>query len=84
VHVCHSLDELIHHYDQAGLLTMIVQEFIHWEQFVRCLCIGREEILPMKYDPRQRNTSSNTITSLPNSAPASCATRRHRERAGAT
>jgi hypothetical protein len=54
VHVCHSLDELIHHYDQAGLLTMIVQEFIQWEQFVRCLCIGREEILPMKYDPRER------------------------------
>jgi len=21
---------------------------------VRCLCIGREEILPMKYDPRER------------------------------
>jgi hypothetical protein len=33
---------------------MIVQEFIQWEQFVRCLCIGREEILPMKYDPRER------------------------------
>jgi hypothetical protein len=33
---------------------MIVQEFIHWDQFVRCLCIGREDILPMKYDPRER------------------------------
>jgi hypothetical protein len=33
---------------------MIVQEFIQWEQFVRCLCIGRDEVLPMKYDPRQR------------------------------
>src|SRR5262252_1546857 len=27
VYVCHSLDELISHYDQSGLLTMIVQEF---------------------------------------------------------
>src|SRR6185503_19741497 len=27
VHVCHSLDELIRHYDQSRLLTMIVQEF---------------------------------------------------------
>jgi hypothetical protein len=54
VYVCHSLDELIHHYDNSGLLTMVVQEFIHWEQFVRCLCIGQEEILPMKYDPRER------------------------------
>jgi hypothetical protein len=33
---------------------MIVQEFIEWEQFVRCLCIGQEEILPMKYDPKER------------------------------
>jgi hypothetical protein len=54
VYVCHSLEELIHHYDSSGLLTMVVQEFIRWEQFVRCLCIGQEEILPMKYDPRER------------------------------
>jgi hypothetical protein len=54
VYVCHSLDELIHHYDASGLLTMVVQEFIRWEQFVRCLCIGQDEILPMKYDPRER------------------------------
>ena len=33
---------------------MVVQEFIHWEQFVRCLCLGQEEVLPMKYDPRER------------------------------
>ncbi len=54
VHVCHSLEELIHHYDQSGLLTMVVQEFIQWEHFVRCLCIGRDHILPMKYDPGER------------------------------
>jgi hypothetical protein len=54
VYVCHSLEELIHHYDSSGLLTMVVQEFIRWEQFVRCLCIGQDEILPMKYDPRER------------------------------
>ncbi len=54
VYVCRSLDELIHHYDHSGLLTMIVQEFIQWDQFVRCLCLGQEEILPMKYDPRER------------------------------
>jgi hypothetical protein len=54
VYVCRSLEELIHHYDNSGLLTMIVQEFIEWDQFVRCLCIGQEEILPMKYDPKER------------------------------
>jgi hypothetical protein len=54
VYVCTTLDELIHHYDQSGMLTMIVQEFIEWEHFVRCMCLGQEEILPMKYDPRVR------------------------------
>ncbi|MEO5511077.1 MAG: hypothetical protein ABIV28_06465 [Longimicrobiales bacterium] len=54
VYVCRSLDELIHHYNSSGLLTMIVQEFIEWDQFVRCMCIGRQEILPMKYDPGER------------------------------
>jgi hypothetical protein len=54
VYVCHSLDELLQHYNNSGLLTMIVQEFIQWEQFVRCLVIGREHVLPMKYDPRER------------------------------
>jgi hypothetical protein len=54
VYVCRSLDELIHHYDSSGLLTMIVQEFIEWEHFVRCLALGQREVLPMKYDPRER------------------------------
>jgi hypothetical protein len=54
VSICHSLDELIHHYNQAGLLTMVVQEFIRWEHYVRCLCLGQEEVLPIKYDPHAR------------------------------
>jgi hypothetical protein len=54
VYVCHTQDELIYHYDRSGLLTMIVQEFIKWEQFVRCICLGQQEVLPIKYDPRER------------------------------
>jgi hypothetical protein len=54
VYVCHTLDELWEHYNQSGLLTMILQEYIQWDQFVRCLCLGQEEILPIKYDPRER------------------------------
>jgi hypothetical protein len=54
VYVCKSLDELIHNYDTSGLLTMIVQEFIEWDQFIRCLAIGQRDILPMKYDPKAR------------------------------
>jgi hypothetical protein len=54
VYVCRSKEELLHHYDHSGHLTMIVQEFIEWDHFVRCLCLGQEEILPMKYDPGER------------------------------
>ena len=54
VYICQSLDELIHHYNGSGRLQMVVQEFIRWEQFVRCLVIGQENVLPMRYDPGER------------------------------
>jgi len=54
VYVCDTREELIHHYDHSGLLTMIVQEFIQWDEFVRCICLGQEEILPIRYDPKER------------------------------
>ena len=54
VSVCRSVDELIQQYNQSGLLTMVVQEFIDWQHYVRCLCVGQEDVLPIKYDPRQR------------------------------
>jgi hypothetical protein len=54
VAICHSIDELIRNYNESGLLTMIVQEFIRWDQYVRCVCLGQEEVLPIKYDPHQR------------------------------
>ena len=41
-------------YNDSGLLTMVVQEFIAWEQYIRCLCLGQSEVLPMKYDPHAR------------------------------
>jgi hypothetical protein len=54
VYVCHSIEELIYNYDQTGLLTMVVQEFIEWDHYVRCMCLGQEEVLPMKYNPHER------------------------------
>ena len=54
VYVCHSLEELIRYYDTSGLLTMIVQSFVKWDQYVRVMCIGRNKILPMAYDPHNR------------------------------
>jgi hypothetical protein len=54
VYKVHSIDELIHAYDQTGTLCMVLQEFIDYEQFVRCICIGQEQIMPIRYDPGER------------------------------
>src|ERR671927_1598102 len=50
VYVCHSVEELIRYYDSSGLLTMIAQEFVQWDRYVRCMCVGRKEVLAMPYD----------------------------------
>ncbi len=54
VYVCRTMEELIANYDDSGLLTMIVQEFIEWDQFIRCMSLGQREVLCMKYDPKHR------------------------------
>jgi len=52
VFIVQTLEELITAYDQTGLKTMILQEFIDWDDYVRCICVGRENILPLRYNPR--------------------------------
>jgi hypothetical protein len=50
-----SLSDLIAAYDQSGGYCMIVQEAVEWDQYVRCLCIGKSEILPVPWDPRRHH-----------------------------
>jgi len=52
VFIVNSVEELITAYDQTGLKTMILQEFIDWDDYVRCICIGREHVLPIRYNPK--------------------------------
>jgi hypothetical protein len=54
VYICHTKEDVWNAYNQSGLLTMVLQEFIHWEHYVRCMCLGQKDVLPMKYDPRER------------------------------
>lgn len=54
VFICRTFDELLAAYDQSGLRTMVLQEYIEWEHYIRCICLGQEEVLPIKYDPRER------------------------------
>ena len=48
-----SIEDLWLEYDQTGTLCMTLQEFIDFDQFVRCYCIGQEEVMIMPYDPRK-------------------------------
>ena len=54
VYICRTPEELIENYNGSGRLTMVVQEFIEWDHFVRCVALGQRDVLPMKYDPRER------------------------------
>jgi glutathione synthase/RimK-type ligase-like ATP-grasp enzyme len=53
VHRVTSMDELWSVFDETGTLTMIAQEEILWTQYVRCIVVGKEHVLPALWDPRQ-------------------------------
>jgi len=48
-----NLEELWKVYDTTGTLCMTLQEMIEWDTFVRCYCIGQQDVLIMPYDPRK-------------------------------
>ncbi len=54
VHIVRSYDDLWQAYNESGLLTMVLQEFIQWDNYLRCMCLGQSEIKVMKYDPDAR------------------------------
>lgn len=47
-----SKDDLLRTYDRTGRSTMIVQEAIEWTQYVRCVVVGKQEVLALPWDPR--------------------------------
>lgn len=61
-----SIEELWQIYDTTGTLCMTLQEFISFDQFVRCYCIGQEEVMIMPYDPRKPYLSGEQYIQDPN------------------
>jgi hypothetical protein len=47
-------DELIRAYDGTSPYPMTLQQFIHFDQYVRCFTFGKTDIMPVAYDPHQR------------------------------
>jgi hypothetical protein len=46
--------DLIEAYDGTGPYCMTLQEFVNFEQYVRCFTFGKNDIVPVVYDPQQR------------------------------
>lgn len=61
-----SLEELWAEYDQTGTLCMTLQQAIDFEQFVRCYCVGQEEVMIMAYDPSKPYLSGEQYVHDPN------------------
>jgi hypothetical protein len=47
-------EELIAAYDGTGPYCMVLQEFIDFQQYVRCFTFGKTDIIPVAYDPHER------------------------------
>jgi hypothetical protein len=54
VYKVHDREELIHAYDLTAPYCMTLQEFINFDQYVRCFTFGKMDIVPVVYDPHQR------------------------------
>jgi len=61
-----SLEELITEYNKTGTLCMTLQESIEFDQFVRCYCVGQEDVMIMAYDPRKPYLSGEQYIHNPN------------------
>ncbi len=51
VHKVQSLEELLRHYNASGQKTMMLQEFIEWDTYIRVPTIGRRWARAIRYDP---------------------------------
>ena len=61
-----SLEELWSEYNQSGTLCMTLQEGIEYDHFVRCYCVGQENVLIMPYDPSKPYLSGMQYVNIEN------------------
>ena len=54
VYKVNNRQELLDAYDKTAPYCMTLQQFIHFGQYVRCFTFGKNDIVPVAYDPHQR------------------------------
>src|SRR5258708_12947161 len=47
-------EELLAAYDKTSPYCMTLQEFIDFTGYVRCFTFGKNDITPVRYDPKER------------------------------
>jgi glutathione synthase/RimK-type ligase-like ATP-grasp enzyme len=52
VYKVNNPQEFFRAYEETGTLVMILQECIDFDDYFRCLSIGKDNILPIRYNPR--------------------------------
>ncbi len=57
VYKCRTPEEVFENYHQTGQLVMVLQEAIEFDSYCRCLCVGKDRIIPIKYDPKAKETT---------------------------
>lgn len=54
VYKVHNREELLEAYDGTAPYCMTLQQFVHFDQYVRCFTFGKTDVVPVAYDPHQR------------------------------
>jgi hypothetical protein len=54
VYKVNNREELLTAYDQTAPYCMTLQQFINFTGYVRCFTFGKNDILPVRYDPGER------------------------------
>jgi hypothetical protein len=54
VYKVHDKAELLAAYDNTGPYCMTLQQFIHFDKYVRCFTFGKTDITPVRYDVTER------------------------------
>ena len=54
VYKVENREELIAAYDGTAPYAMTLQQFVRFDKYVRCFTFGKNDIMPVAYDPHQR------------------------------
>jgi hypothetical protein len=50
VYKLNNFEELFRAYNETGTECMMLQQYIEWDKYARCVCIGQNDILTIKFD----------------------------------